>query len=98
MLAPTTLSFGTQALNTPSAAKTITLTNASTAALTVTSIGVSALYTQTNTCGTSVAGGANCVISITFTPTTAGTHNGTVTITDNATGAPKTVSLTGSGL
>jgi hypothetical protein len=97
-LSPTTLSFGTQALNTASAAQTITLTNAGTVTLTITKVTVTKLYTQTNTCGTSVAGGASCTFSVTFTPTTVGTHNGTLTITDNATGSPKTVTLTGSGL
>jgi hypothetical protein len=92
------LSFGTQALNTASAAQTITLTNAGTVTLTITKVTVTKLYTQTNTCGTSVAGGASCTFSVTFTPTTVGTHNGTLTITDNATGSPKTVTLTGSGL
>ncbi len=96
-LSPTSLTFGTVAVKTTSAAQTITLTNAGTVALTITKVAVSSQYAQTNTCGTSVAGGANCTISVTFKPTTTGSHTGTVTITDNATGAPKTVSLTGTG-
>jgi hypothetical protein len=96
-LAPTTLSFGAQSVGTTSVAQVITLTNAGTAALTITKLTVSTQYAQTNTCGTSVAGGASCTINVTFTPTTTGTHNGTVTITDNATGSLKTVSLTGTG-
>src|SRR5579864_199649 len=97
-LSPSSLAFGNQTVNTPSAAQTITLTNPGTAALTITSIAASAKYTQTNTCGTSVAAGANCTISVTFTPTATGVQNGTITITDNATGSPQTVSLTGTGI
>ena len=96
-LSPTSLSFGTQSISTTSAAQSITLTNAGTVALSVTKIATSAQYAQTNTCGASVAGGASCTINVTFKPTTTGIHNGTVTITDNATGSPKTVSLSGIG-
>ena len=96
--APTTLAFGNQNLNTTSAAQTVTLTNSGTAALNIASITASAPYAQTNTCGASVAAGANCSISVTFTPTSVGSQPGTVTVTDNATGSPQTVNLTGMGV
>ncbi len=96
-LSPTSLPFGTQAVGTISAAQTVTLTNAGTVALTITRIATSGQYAQTNTCVSPIAGGASCTISVTFNPTTTGTHNNTLTITDNATGSPKTVSLTGTG-
>jgi hypothetical protein len=96
--APTTLSFGNQNLNTASAAQSITLTNSGTAALNITSIVASAQYAQTNTCGASVAAGGNCSISVTFTPTATGSQPGTITVTDNATGNPQTVALSGTGV
>ena len=96
-LSPTSLSFGTQAVNTISAAQTVTLTNAGTVALTITKIATAGQYAQTNTCVSPIAGGASCTISVTFKPTTTGTHNNTLTITDNVTGSPKKVSLTGTG-
>jgi hypothetical protein len=96
-LSPTSLSFGTQAVNTISAAQTVTLTNAGTVALTISKIATSGQYAQTNTCVSPIAGGASCTISVTFNPTTTGTHNNTLTITDNVTGSPKKVSLTGTG-
>ncbi|MGH9483090.1 MAG: choice-of-anchor D domain-containing protein, partial [Terriglobales bacterium] len=55
-------------------------------------------YTQTNTCGASVAPNANCQISVVFTPSTMGALNGTLTITDTAPGSPQTVTLTGTGV
>ena len=97
-LAPTSLTFGNQALNTTSPAQTVTLTNTGTGSLTITAIGTSGDFAQTNTCGTlpaMLAASANCTISVTFTPTAAGTRMGTLTITDNAAGSPHTVSLTG---
>jgi hypothetical protein len=54
-------------------------------------------FTQTNTCGASVAVGASCTINVTFTPTAAGPRSGTLTINDNASGSPQTVALAGAG-
>jgi len=104
MLAPTSLTFGNQTLNTTSAAQTVTLTNTGTGPLTIISIAASGDFAQTSTgasaCpitppATPLAAGASCMISVTFTPTMAGTRMGTLTIMDNATGSPHTVSLTG---
>jgi hypothetical protein len=95
---PASLAFGNQNLNTTSAAQTVTLTNGGTAALNITSIAASAPYAQTNTCGASLAAGANCSINVTFTPTASGSQPGTITVTDNATGSPQTVALSGTGI
>src|SRR5262249_52534533 len=46
----------------------------------------------------SVGAGANCTISVTFTPAAAGGRSAAVTITDNATGSPRSVSLGGTGI
>jgi len=84
-----------------SAAQTITLNNTGNAALTLTSIALTSTnpgdFAQTNTCGSSVAAGTNCTISVTFKPTASGARTASVTLTDNATGSPQTVSLTGTG-
>ena len=96
-LSPASLTFAAQVDNTPSAAQTVTLTNSGTAALTITSVAASGDFAATNTCGSSVAAGANCAIHVTFTPTTAGSRSGTLTITDNAGGSPQTAALSGTG-
>src|SRR5258706_541444 len=96
-LSPTSLTFASQNVGSTSAAQTITLSNGGTASLAITSITASGDYAQTNTCGSSLAASANCIISVTFTPTAAGTRTGTVTVTDNAAGSPQTASLTGTG-
>jgi sugar lactone lactonase YvrE len=96
-LSPTSLTFAAQTDGTASAAQTVTLTNSGVALLAITSITASGDFSQTNTCGTSVAAGANCAISVTFTPTAAGNRTGTLTITDNVSGSPQTVALSGGG-
>jgi Abnormal spindle-like microcephaly-assoc'd, ASPM-SPD-2-Hydin/Cep192 domain 4/Beta-propeller repeat len=94
---PASLTFSGQETGTTSAAQTVTLTNTGSATLTVSSITASGDFAETNTCGTSVNAAASCTISVTFTPSITGTRSGTVTVTDNASGSPQTVSLTGTG-
>jgi hypothetical protein len=101
-LSPTTLSFGNQVDSTTSAAQTVMLLNTGNATLDVTNVTIagtnSSDFTQTNDCGATVAAGASCTLSVTFTPTAAGSRSGTLTITDNASPATQTVSLTGTGV
>ncbi len=47
---------------------------------------------------TVLAPSTSCDISVAFTPTATGTRNGTLSIADNATGSPQTVTLTGTGV
>src|SRR5215472_16100661 len=93
-LSSTSLSFGHLQVNTTSAVQTITLTNSGDAALTISSIrrsGTNRLdFVQSNTCPSSsstLAAGASCTISVTFTPTANGSRSASVTITDNASGS-----------
>ncbi len=96
-LSPTSLTFPTQVVFTTSTAKTVTLTNTGSGILTITKISASIQFSQTNTCGSSVAAGASCTITVTFKPTTINTITGSVSITDNVSGSPQTVTLTGTG-
>jgi Abnormal spindle-like microcephaly-assoc'd, ASPM-SPD-2-Hydin len=91
------LNFGNQNAGTTSPPRSITLTNSGTAAMTITSISTSGDFAQTNNCGASLAVGASCTINVTFTPTTTQSRIGTLSVTDNASGSPQTVSLSGSG-
>jgi Abnormal spindle-like microcephaly-assoc'd, ASPM-SPD-2-Hydin len=97
-LFPTMVSFAKQLVGTTSAAQTVALYNPSSPPLKITSIVASGDFTQTNTCGSDVAGGANCTVSIIFVPTAAGTRTGRLTITDNSPGSPQVIGLTGTGL
>jgi hypothetical protein len=80
-----------------SSTQSVLLTNNGSTSLSISSVAASGDFAQTNTCGTTVSPGSNCMINVTFTPTTAGTRSGLVTITDSATGSPQTVNLTGTG-
>ncbi|HXR96360.1 MAG TPA: choice-of-anchor D domain-containing protein [Terriglobales bacterium] len=95
--APTSLTFSAQTVATTSAAQTITLTNGGNAALAISSLAATGDFAQTNTCGTSLAAGANCAISVTFTPTTSGARSGAITLVDNAAGSPQSAALSGTG-
>ena len=96
-LSPAGLTFLTQVIGTTSAAQTATLTNTSSVSLTITSIQTTGDFAQTNNCGSSLAGSAKCTINVTFTPTAMGSRTGTLSVNDNATPSPQTVSLSGSG-
>ena len=100
-LSPASLAFGSQPLGNPAPAQSITLTNGTGAALSIASIAITGVsindFTQTNTCGGSVAAGSGCTISVTFSPTASGARMANVTVTDNAAGSPESVSLTGTG-
>jgi Beta-propeller repeat/Abnormal spindle-like microcephaly-assoc'd, ASPM-SPD-2-Hydin len=99
---PVSLSFGNQNINTSSAARTATLTNNSKSALTVTSITITgtnaADFSQTNTCGTSLAIAASCTISVIFKPSATGSESATLTITDSDASSPQLVQLSGTGI
>lgn len=97
-LSPTSVSFGSVVIGTTSGVRFITLTNTGTVPLTISSIAASGSFSETNTCGTSVNAGKKCTISVTFSPTAAGSATGAVTVTDNASNSPQTVSLTGTGV
>ena len=93
-LSASNLTFGSQTVNVTSSPQAVMLSNTGTIPLEITNILASGDFSQTNTCGATLAVGANCTINITFTPTVAGTRTGSVTITDNAPGSPQTVALT----
>jgi hypothetical protein len=101
-LSPTSISFGSQAINTTSAARTVTLTNTGTATMTITSISITGTnasnFTRTTTCGSSLSFGASCTISVTFRPTVRAARAATLSVTDNASGSPHTVALSGTGI
>ncbi len=97
-VAPAQVAFANQAIGTSSAPVNVTVTNNQTVPLGIASIQTAAPFAQTNTCGTSVAAGQSCVISVTFAPTAAGPSTGTLSITDDGPGSPQSVALSGTGV
>jgi parallel beta-helix repeat protein len=94
---PTSLTFASQALNTSSSAQSVKVTNTGNAAASVSGVATTGDFSQTNTCGSSIAAGASCTVSVTFKPTVSGTRTGTLTVSGNASNNPLTVALTGTG-
>src|SRR5258708_27129652 len=97
-ISPSAVNFGNQVVDTSGNPKTATLTNTGTTPLTFASIFASGDFSQTNTCGSSILRGKRCAIKITFTPAALAARAGTVTISDNASDTPQTISLTGNGV
>jgi HKD family nuclease len=99
-LSATVLNFPTTTVGQTSAAQTLTLTNTGTATLTLSTVTVSNTtdFADTTTCGTSLAPGAICTFSITFKPSTAAALQSIITVTDNATNSPQSVTLNGTGV
>ena len=103
-LNPTSVSFGNEIVGMTSAAATVTLSNNHSAALSISSIGITGAnasdFAQTNNCPTgsnTLTEGSSCTINITFTPGGIGARSASLTFTDNAAGSPQAVSLSGTG-
>ncbi len=106
---PSTAAFGNQRQGTASAQMTSTLTNTGSAALAISNITITgtnpgdftlvtpASGTDCRTVGSVSASGGTCVIAATFTPSALGGRAATVSVTDNASGSPHTLALTGTG-
>jgi len=103
-LNPTSIPFGNQKVGTTSAALNATLTNTGNANLNITGVSITgtnvADFTSSGTTctGTTVlAATQSCTLGATFTPGAQGARSAAFTITDNASGSPQTVPLTGTG-
>ena len=77
----------------------VTLTSSGTAAVVIQSIAVSggAFSTGTIQVPLTLAPGQQIALPLTFAPSAAGAQKGEVTLTDNATGSPSSIALTGTG-
>jgi hypothetical protein len=100
-LSASSINFGTETVGKTSAPNTLTLTNTAQTTLSIQSITITGAnpgdFAQTNTCGSAVAGGATCTVSVTFTPAKKGSRSALLSIADSGGGSPQTVSLTGTG-
>jgi hypothetical protein len=94
--------FAGQAVGTTSPAQSTVLTNLGPGELTISGFSIQGInpgeFAQTNTCGSSLAVGASCKISITFTPTVKSTpQQAYVQVSDNAVGGALTLQVIGTG-
>jgi hypothetical protein len=95
---PNSLNFGGHKVGVPHTLST-TLTTSS--ALSIAGIAITGAdtdeFSETNTCGASVAAGKSCTITVTYRPKEAGGDSAAVSITDNGSGSPQSVTLGGWG-
>jgi hypothetical protein len=97
-ITPASLNFGSIAIGAP-ANQTFTLTNTGTASLTALTLTITGDYAITVPCTlTTLAPGASCPVTVTFTPTTLGARPGTLTITSSVSTSSNIVPLTGTGV
>jgi probable HAF family extracellular repeat protein len=100
-LYPTSLAFWPSAIGTTNGASSVTLKNTGTTSLTISRIAITGPnagdFTQTHTCGSSLAAGASCEVDVTFKATQIGNRIAILSVSDNAHGSPQAVSLSGTG-
>ncbi len=91
------LVFRAQLINTKSAPQVVAFKNNGTTSLSIRSITASEGFQVSDTCGSSVVAGAQCMIKAVFEPTSGGAHAGLITIMDSASSKPQFISLSGNG-
>jgi len=98
-IVPNSLNFGLLYLSEKLTLAT-TLTNTANTTLRVVSITITGAdaseFSQTNDCGTSVAGGNSCTISVTFAPIFDGKSLANISISDSSSDSPQQIPLSGS--
>jgi len=96
-LSQPSIGFGTVTMGTASLPRSVTLANTGSAALQITSIQSSSTeFKASHDCAASLAPGAGCKLTVTYSPTSANAAE-SVTITSNAFSSPNSVVLTGLG-
>lgn len=102
LIVPQSLVFGSQAIGSPSVSQNIVVTNTGQATLKNISFSMTGAnpgdFSQTNNCGTSLAIGATCTVTATFTPTGPWSRSAGIFLSNNALGAPQVMGVMGNGV
>jgi hypothetical protein len=100
---PGSVDFGTQPVGVSTTVDggtaSIRLSNFGSAAAAISSIQVSpsSIFSESDNCGTSLAGGGFCTLNLDFAPGGPGVRSGTVTVISNAGNSPLSIALSGTG-
>jgi uncharacterized repeat protein (TIGR01451 family) len=103
VLSPSSLDFGSQAIGSTSAAKTVTLSNTGSAPIAVSSVAIGGTNAgdfaiSSDPCtGTAIAPGGSCAVQATFAPSATGPRAATLSFVDDADDSPQTAALSGTG-
>jgi hypothetical protein len=100
---PSSVTFGSQYIGTTSTAQQVSLQNTGTVAAVLNTFSLSGTNAgdfaiSANTCATTLAGGASCQVSITFSPTASGTRSVSLQVSDSASNSPQAAPISGTGL
>jgi hypothetical protein len=100
-LSPSSLSFPSQTVGTGGTPQTVTLTNLGSNPMNIWQMGLqganAADFSKSSTCGSTLAAGSSCGITVAFTPSAAGTRSASLLISDDGGGSPQSVNLSGLG-
>jgi hypothetical protein len=98
-LQPSSLTFAGQTVSTTSGAQDVTLANTGTDVLKVNGIGATGDFSQVHPgCGSTLAAGGSCTISVSFTPTAGNVRNGVLSVVSDALNSSPGVTLSGTGV
>jgi len=97
-LAPLSLSFAAQQLNTASATQQVTLTNSGDTALLLIAAQIAGDFTAVNSCGNSLSGHSSCSLMVAYVPKSVGPEAGVLTVSDQYRSQTVTFAPTGVGL
>jgi hypothetical protein len=98
---PSMVDFGNRTVGTTSANSVITVRNTGTAAMAINNITLGGMnpdqFSNTTTCGATLASGATCTINVKFKPTLPGAKSASLDVNVALPAASKSVTLTGTG-
>ena len=101
---PASIGFGDQTVGTSSAFRTVTVRNAGSQPLAISGVALASgnttdFATQSDSCtGANLLAGQTCSVQARFSPTATGSRATVLRFTDNASGSPHDVALTGTGV
>jgi hypothetical protein len=97
---PSSINFGTVTKGQP-VSSTVSLTNAGTTAVTITGYDMAGAnsvdFTYSAPCGSSIAAGTSCTLTMYFTPSKTGLEKATFKVFDSSPGSPQSLPLSGTG-
>ena len=98
VIAPATMDLGPVVLNN-SQQRSFYIRNIGTQTVNLSGVtGLSAPFTASNNCGSTIAINTSCLIYVNFRPTATGTPSQTLSINSDATGSPQTLTVKGTGV
>lgn len=96
---PTSMGFGSVAINTTSSSQAVKVTNTGTATLDITGVSISpSQFAVSGPSSASIAPGSSAAYNVTFTPTSLTPYSGQLSFTTNSATAVAAVTLSGTGV